>query len=70
MSLSWNEIRVSANITSYLGGYDDPRLSAYVNDAQLDGAGRAGVRNGIYQSDATRICNFLPSQYRRKLTNH
>lgn len=54
VAFSWNEIRVSANITSYLGGYDDPRLSAYVNDAQLDGAGRAGVRNGIYQSDATQ----------------
>ena len=26
---SWNEIRISANITSYLSGYNDPRLAKY-----------------------------------------
>lgn len=54
VAFSWNEIRVSANITSYLSGYNDPRLAVYANDAQLTDGGKVGVRNGIYQSDATQ----------------
>lgn len=54
VAYAWNEIRVSANITSYLGGYNDPRLSVYVDNASLDGGGYVGVRNGIYQSPATQ----------------
>ncbi len=45
----WNggELRVSANVTSYLGGYNDPRLEKYAT--QVDGTFK-GVRNGIYHS--------------------
>ncbi|MDE6870884.1 MAG: SusD/RagB family nutrient-binding outer membrane lipoprotein [Bacteroidales bacterium] len=48
----WNggELRVSANITSYLGGYNDPRLEKYATE--VNGEYR-GVRNGIEQSAAT-----------------
>ena len=67
VAFSWNEIRVSANITSYLGGYDDPRLSAYVNDAQLDGAGRAGYAMVFTKAMLLSGLNMQlsPSQYRR-----
>lgn len=52
---SWNEIRVSANITSYLGGYADPRLAKYATEASgTIGGGRVGVRNGIYQNATTQ----------------
>ncbi len=53
---TWNggELRASANITSYLSGYDDPRLNLYVTDSQLAGGGKVGVRNGIYQSAASQ----------------
>lgn len=50
VAYSWQEIRVSANITSYLSGYDDPRLAAYVNASELSTGELVGVRNGIYQS--------------------
>lgn len=53
---AWNgggEIRTSANITSYMSGYNDPRLEAYVlpsaeNDQPL------GVRNGMRLTAAGR----------------
>ena len=50
---TWNggEFRISANITSYLGGYADPRLSLYAT-ATSSGTYN-GVRNGIYQSSAS-----------------
>jgi hypothetical protein len=50
---TWNggEFRLSANITSYLNGYSDPRLSSY---AMATSSGEyVGVRNGIYQSAST-----------------
>ena len=50
VAFSWQEIRVSANVTSYLSGYNDPRLSIYVNPSELASGDRVGVRNGIYQS--------------------
>lgn len=52
--VEWNggEIRVSANVTSYLGGYNDPRLAKYAKTTTYgeDFTGYLGVRNGIYQS--------------------
>lgn len=49
---TWNggEIRVSANITSYLGGYNDPRLPVY---ATTTGGIYAGARNGVYHEAAS-----------------
>lgn len=54
VAYAWNEIRVSANITSYLSGYNDPRLAVYAANAALEGGGYVGVRNGIYQSAASQ----------------
>lgn len=58
--VEWNggEIRISANVTSYLGGYNDPRLEKYAKaatytDAEGKGIGYVGVRNGIYHSEAS-----------------
>lgn len=47
---TWNEgeFRASANITSYLGGYKDPRLTIYVKESEENGY--VGVRNGISQT--------------------
>lgn len=44
------EFALSANITSYLTGYNDPRLSIYSKDGS---AQTVGVRNGIFQSAST-----------------
>lgn len=58
--VEWNggEFRLSANVSSYLGGYNDPRLAKYAKSAaytNTDGAsiGIVGVRNGIYHSQYT-----------------
>lgn len=49
-SYTWNggEFRVSANITSYMNGYKDPRLALYFKESEKNGY--AGVRNGISQT--------------------
>lgn len=55
-SVQWNggEFRVSANVTSYLNGYSDPRLPIYVTKVTLGGEELyKGVRNGIYQDQAS-----------------
>lgn len=52
---TWNnggEFRASANITSYMNGYNDPRLPAYFEPAEKGGA-YVGVRNGISQTANT-----------------
>ncbi len=55
--ITWNggELRLSANVSSYLGGYNDPRLVAYGKPAtRNDIAGQiVGVRNGIEHSAAS-----------------
>jgi hypothetical protein len=51
---SWGEIRVNANITSYMNGYKDPRLSIYAKEAATtDSNGNAyvGARSGVYHYD-------------------
>ena len=46
IAYTWNdgEVRISANITSYMSGYNDPRLPKY---ATQEGGRYAGVRHGI-----------------------
>jgi hypothetical protein len=51
---SWGEIRVNANITSYMGGYNDPRLPIYTKEAgtpDSDGNTYVGARSGVYHYD-------------------
>lgn len=53
-AFTWNnggDFRASANITSYMNGYNDPRCSAYFQEA--DFGGYVGVRNGISQSTSS-----------------
>lgn len=55
-SVQWNggEFRVSANVTSYLNGYEDPRLPVYVTKVKVgDKEVYNGVRNGIFQNQAS-----------------
>lgn len=45
----WGEGRISADITAYMTGYNDPRLAAY---AKANGNGDyIGARNGVYHFD-------------------
>ena len=46
------EFSISANITSYLSGYNDPRLEIYAVNGK-NGKGLIGVRNGISQTEAS-----------------
>lgn len=51
--ITWNggEFRLSANVSSYLGGYGDARLAVYANPGKYeDDMGIVGVRNGYDQS--------------------
>lgn len=45
-NIAWNEGRISADITSYMNGYSDPRLPKYAKPAS-DGS-YTGARNGVY----------------------
>ena len=45
----WGDARVSADITSYMNGYEDPRRSSYFTVSGFDGAGYQGIRNGSTQ---------------------
>lgn len=52
---SWGEIRASANVTSYLKGYEDPRLSIYTQESsKYPENSFVGVRNGIMQSATSK----------------
>lgn len=54
--VTWNkgEFRLSANVSSYLGGYNDPRLAVYANAGTYKAdMGIVGVRNGIKQEAGT-----------------
>ena len=45
-TVSWNEGAVSADITSYMNGYNDPRLPLYVRPAS--NGTYTGARNGVW----------------------
>lgn len=47
-NILWDEGRVSADITSYMNGYSDPRLPLYANPAS-DGS-YIGLRSGIFHA--------------------
>lgn len=53
--ITWNEGRVSADLTSYMNGYSDPRMAAYFNTAGENGfvGARSGVYHATYATDAT-----------------
>ena len=54
--VTWNggEFRLSANVSSYLGGYNDPRLAVYAKAGSYDEEmGIVGVRNGYNHSSGT-----------------
>ena len=51
--ITWNggEFRLSANVSSYLGGYNDPRLALYAKPGTYaEDMGIVGVRNGVNQT--------------------
>lgn len=50
MEMIWNsydDARMGASMDSYLNGYEDPRRAAMFSEAQIDGGGWHGVRNGL-----------------------
>ena len=49
VNILWNEGRVSADLTSYMNGYSDPRLPFYAEEAP--GGGYVGMRSGIFHAD-------------------
>ena len=56
VTVLWDEGAVSADITSYMNGYNDPRLPLYVKPAS-DGS-YTGVRNGVYRYSDVKGNNF------------
>lgn len=44
---SYDDARMSANMDSYLNGYQDPRLPAMFQEAKIEGGGFHGMRNGL-----------------------
>jgi hypothetical protein len=66
MSTAWSDTRVSAAVVTYLQGFGDPRLPAYVlpaKDAALAGAYR-GIRPGVERPTKSIYENY--SQYNVK----
>lgn len=47
-NILWNEGRVSADITSYMNGYADPRLPKYAQEAPGAPGEYIGARSGVY----------------------
>lgn len=45
-NITWNEGRISADITSYMNGYSDPRLEKYAKPAS--NGEYVGARNGVF----------------------
>lgn len=52
ISQSWTDINMSADMESIMGGYNDPRLSAYFISGPAYPGQYKGVRNGIDITDA------------------
>lgn len=50
INISWNEGAVSADILSYMNGYEDPRMAKYAT-ANADG-NYLGMRSGLWHRDA------------------
>lgn len=66
-NIVWNEGRVSADLTSYMSGYNDPRLALYAqanSDSEI-----VGMRNGIFH--AQNLCGTMdePGKYARPNVN-
>lgn len=55
-NIIWGEGRVSANITSYMNGYNDPRLSVYAQTAK-NGV-YVGMRNGVFHFNNDDVPNY------------
>lgn len=58
-NILWDESRVSADITSYMNGYADPRLDKYAKPI-ADGSYN-GLRSGIFNSSNTLVTTSLYS---------
>lgn len=49
VNVLWNEGRVSADLTSYMNGYSDPRLPLYADPAPGSSSGEiVGARSGVF----------------------
>lgn len=46
VNILWGEGRISADLVSYMGGYNDPRLAVYASKDANDGF--SGLRSGIF----------------------
>lgn len=57
----WVEGRVSADLTSYMNGYNDPRLEKYAKPAS-DGS-FTGARNGVYLYPLANFPNYSTPNY-------
>jgi len=54
-SVDWNDLAISATLSSYMNGYSDPRRSRYMT--QITGATYRGVRTGIQSVNKTTYSN-------------
>lgn len=63
VTVQWGEGAVSADITSYMNGYSDPRLSAYVKPAA--NGEYIGLRNGVfrYSDGSTKFADYSKTIY-------
>ncbi|MEG0464672.1 RagB/SusD family nutrient uptake outer membrane protein [Bacteroides sp.] len=54
IAFGYNEVRMGASMQSFMGGYDDPRISRYFTQGTLNNqTGYFGVRNGIQVNNAS-----------------
>lgn len=61
---SWGEIRANANLTSYMNGYNDPRMASYFTPANIEGAGTfIGLRSGMKGMTTAIGANFSKPNY-------
>lgn len=60
----WEEGRVSADITSYMNGYNDPRIGVYCAKAS-DGTYK-GARNGVYHYDNNDFIKYSLTNYKQE----
>lgn len=59
-SLSWNDLRVNANIVDYMRAYNDPRMSKYFNYSTFPYAGHEyiGMRTGEDGFDKNSVSTY------------